>query len=603
MKKCFYSAAILINLSVMMVFPAACSSSGSQTALEANPTATSVIPADSFSDGGCRVALLLRGTETDTPAIQAGVKEAAAQNDCQVNVYAAEQQAEKMAAQINEAGQENFLGMIIMPIDNADVQTVIQQTGKAGVPVVVIGGNEVAAVQTNRVVPDFMDGARQAAGFVCGAIHEHGNVVQLVDPRIDGADGQVSKAFSEGIKTTCPEAKLTTIPLEGVDEAAAKQAMLKSLSTERDISAIFAFTESAMNGALQANQEAGILGVITAEFGEEPVSADAAQVRAVDAVLCASGNEIGRTAFQAVLSASKDSAVESQITIPMQTQVTDISFQLPPDPTTKRITIGVLLPDGSAPFYQQVYAGLLTPARSLDNVTLKVRSGNNDPKRMTQELDWMVKSGVDAILISPVEDADLLLALDRVARSGTPLVTLGLQLGMESIVSQISFDEYAMGYSSGEYLCTSMGGQGKVADIHDSANLEKEKVRSQGLQDYMQGNCPGIKITTQAFSSSAACGELQEFLSKNAMDGVFAHSDELGLCAADVSKTKYVISIGAGDKALQSIRDGKLSATLGHYPYEMGLIAMETTLEHLYGKQVEPSKPFPVNLITKDTLK
>jgi ribose transport system substrate-binding protein len=63
-----------------------------------------------------------------------------------------------------------------------------------------------------------------------------------------------------------------------------------------------------------------------------------------------------------------------------------------------------------------------------------------------------------------------------------------------------------------------------------------------------------------------------------------------------------VVGVGDSEEALQSIKDGKLSATVGQYPYEMGLIAMETTIEYLYGKQVEPNKPFPVNLITKENL-
>ena len=225
---------------------------------------------------------------------------------------------------------------------------------------------------------------------------------------------------------------------------------------------------------------------------------------------------------------------------------------------------------------------------------------------MIQELDWMVKAKVDAILLSPVDDPALLVAIDKVARSGMPLVTLGMRLGIDKIISQISFDEYAAGYSAGGYLCAALGGQGTIADVYDSANLEKEKVRSRGLQDYQKVNCPKVKIVTQALpvGKEPACKGLQKFISEaGPFAGLFAHSDELGLCAADVSKGKFVVGIGASAEAIQSIKAEKLSATIGQYPSEMGQIAMETTIEYLYGKPVEQNKPFPVNLITKDSLK
>jgi ribose transport system substrate-binding protein len=612
MRKHFCFPAVLISLVVTVAVLAACSGPvnrpepPTQTAPGNKPVETSTFVAASPATGDCSLALLLPGQATDYSSLQAGVKEAADQNGCQLDVYAAEYHPEKMVAKINEADQKNVWGMIIKPIDNADVETAIQQTSQLGLPVIVIGADGLPAIQTNRVVPDFIDGARKAAGFVCRAIHEHGNIVQLVDSQIDGADGQVSKAFSDGIQTTCPEAKLTTVPVQGSEEDTAKKAMLQVLSANPDISAVFAYTESAMNGAVNANQEAGIMGVVTSEFGQEPETAAADPTRVVDAVLRASGSETGKAAVRAALAQANGAAAVPQIAVTMQISVSDIAFQLPPDPTARRITIGVILPDGADPFYQQVYRGMLAPARSLDNVTLKIRSGNNDPQRMIQELDWMVNAKVDAILLSPVEDPALLSAIDRVARSGTPLVTLGLELGMDKIISQISFDEYAVGYRAGEYLCAALGGKGTLADVYDSANPEKEAVRSRGLQDYQQENCPEVKIITQALpaGSEPACQGLQKFLSEaGPVAGIFAHSDKLGLCAAEASSTAFVIGIGASTEAIQSIKDGILSATLGQYPYEMGQIAMETTIEYLYGKPVEPNKPFPVNLITRDSLK
>jgi len=604
MRKYSYFPVVLIILVVTMVVLAACSGVVNRQE-QSTRTAPGNIPASPVA-GECRLALLLPGLSTDDSSLQAGVLEAASQNECQLDVYAARDAPGIMVAQIEEAVQTEVGGVIIKPIDQADVQAAILQISQPGLPVIVIGAQGLPAIHTNRVVPDLIDGARQAAGFACAAIHEQGNIVQLADSQMDSADSLVSKAFSDGIKGTCPEVKLTTITLQDSEEGTAKRAMLQVLSANPDISAVFAFTAGAMDGAVSANQEAGILGVITMEFGQEPGTAGADRTSTVDAVLRSPGGETGRAAVRVALAQANGAAAEPKISVPMQISVTDISFQLPPDPAARRITIGVLLPDGADPFYQQVYRGLLTPARALDNVTLKVRSGNNDPQKMSRDLDWMVNAGVDAILISPIEDPDLLTAIDEIVRSGTPLVTVGLKLENDRIISQVSFDEYAVGYRAGEYLCAALDGIGTLADVYDLGNPEQEAARSRGLQDYQQENCPEVKIISQAFpaGSQPACQGLLRFVSDaGPFTGMFAHSGELWSCAVDSSNTRFVVGIGTSPETIQSIQAGKLSATLGQYPYEMGLIAMETTLEYLYGKSVEPNKPFPVDLITRDSLK
>ena len=231
MRKYFY----ILGLVATMMALTACSGgvNKSQTPVQTvpanKPVETSTAMAPAAVTGACRLALLLPGLVTGNSSLQTGVKEAATQAGCQVDIYAAENQPENMAAQINAAGQKKIRGMIIKPIDHTDVETAVQQSSKLGIPVIVIGADGLPGIQTNRVVPDFVDGARKAAGFVCGAIHEHGNIVQLADSQIDGADGRVSKAFSASIQSACPEAKLTTVRVQGSGEDAA---LVKTVSRQ-----------------------------------------------------------------------------------------------------------------------------------------------------------------------------------------------------------------------------------------------------------------------------------------------------------------------------------------------------------------------------------
>ena len=611
MRKRFYIPVVLIGLFfILVVFatssgPLSSPASPAQTPSGTGPVGTGPVGTASSAGGTCRLALLLPGQAADAAGLQAGVKAAADSYACQLDVSAAAGSSESMLAQLHQAVQKQVTGILIEPIDQPDVQASIQQTGQAGLPVIVIGPTALPALQATRVLPDFIAGAKLAASFICRAVQEQGVIVQLVDSRIDGPDGRVSKTFSDGIQATCPAARLISVPLQSSGADPAKAAMLQVLSANPDISAVFAYTDTEMDGVFNADQQAGMLGVVTSEFGQESGPAASDPTRIVDAVLRSPAGEIGKAAVQAALAQAGGASSSSQINVPMQISFSDVAFQLPPDPTARPLTVGVILPDGADPLYQQMYGGLLVPARALDSVILKIRSGNNDPHKMIQELDWLVNAKVNAILISPVQDPDLISAIERVVRSGTPVVTLGLHLGLTDLISQVSFDEYDAGYSAGEYLCSASAGKGTLADVYDNANPDVEALRSRGLQEYQQKNCPAVKIVSRALPSGSgpACQGLQEFISEaGPFTGVFAHSDELGLCAVASSKAGFVVGIGDTPAAIQSIQAGKLSATVGQYPQEMGQIAMETTLEYLYGKPVQPDKPFPVKLITRESL-
>ncbi|MNW66196.1 D-ribose-binding periplasmic protein precursor [compost metagenome] len=90
------------------------------------------------------------------------------------------------------------------------------------------------------------------------------------------------------------------------------------------------------------------------------------------------------------------------------------------------------------------------------------------------------------------------------------------------------------------------------------------------------------------------------------VQAVFAHNDEMALGAIEAiqssGKDIPVIGFDGNDDAIKSIKDGKLTATVAQQPVLIGQLALQAALDVLSGKQVEPSIPAELKLVTKENV-
>lgn len=598
----------VISTATAMAAPSAVSTFGPsepvQPALQLTPTQVTA--------GSCLVSVILAGEKEQSSGLQSGLTEAAESKACRVEINAIGSDADAMAAQIAAAVQKSADGIILIPLSGAvssAVEGAVQQALDAGIPVISIGVEAVLQDQTSQVIPDAAGGAQKAASFLCQALHERGRVLELTEPGTDRGQ-QISAAFEQQFRAVCPEAELVSISLKDTASETARQAVSAELAGNSDVAGVFSPAGSGLTGAMQAFDEQGVLGVVSAYIKGDTLSPSADLPEHADGVVQTPANDLGKAAMDALLNSIQGKKTRVRVEVPMDVRTSEAGFSLPPDFNARRVTIGVVLPEVTSDFYEQMYTGLLTTGRSLDNVSLKIRSAGGDPQKFIQILDGMIAAKVDAILVAPTQDETVIQAVAAAGQQGVPIITVGYPIPDGKLVSQIRFDDYGLGYRAGEYLCSAMGSQGTLADLYSPADKAAEQERTAGLQAYIQDKCAGIKIVTQKLApdETKACADAADLVAgATPFTGVFAHSDALALCTVSAleanSKSAVVVGNGETAEAIESIRAGKLNATIGQYPSEMGTIAMETVIEYLYDKPIEADKPFPVNVITKETLK
>ena len=91
----------------------------------------------------------------------------------------------------------------------------------------------------------------------------------------------------------------------------------------------------------------------------------------------------------------------------------------------------------------------------------------------------------------------------------------------------------------------------------------------------------------------------------SAIQGVFAHNDEMALGAVEAVGNKKILVVGfdATDDAVAAVKAGKMAATVAQKPNLMGGDSSETAIQILQGETVEKTIPVEVELITKESVK
>ena len=113
-----------------------------------------------------------------------------------------------------------------------------------------------------------------------------------------------------------------------------------------------------------------------------------------------------------------------------------------------------------------------------------------------------------------------------------------------------------------------------------------------------------VSKQTANFNRSEGMSVMENMLQANpAIQGVFAHNDEMALGAVEAIGNKKILVVGfdATDDAVAAVKVGKMAATVAQKPNLMGETAVETAIQILQGETVEKTIPVEVELITKDT--
>jgi len=263
--------------------------------------------------------------------------------------------------------------------------------------------------------------------------------------------------------------------------------------------------------------------------------------------------------------------------------------------------------------------GMIKMADGMDGVDVQVEDAQNDVARQLDQINNFIASGVDAIIVNPV-DTSATQAMTNAARdAGVPLVYVNREpTNVDTLPNNQAFvasNEIESGTLETFEICKILRGMGKAGGarayvIMGELSNQAAVQRTKDIEDVLAMDmCKFIKIIDKQTSNwrrDTAQDLMTNWLSKGELfDAVIANNDESAIGAIQAMKAagldmkKIVVGgVDATQDALAAMEAGDLDVTVFQDAAGQGAGAVDAALKLARGQDVDQKVYIPFLLVT-----
>jgi inositol transport system substrate-binding protein len=285
--------------------------------------------------------------------------------------------------------------------------------------------------------------------------------------------------------------------------------------------------------------------------------------------------------------------------------------------------IGVSMAKFDDNFLTVLRNGMIEKAKGMDGVELQVEDAGNDVAKQLDQIKNFAASGVQAIIVNPVDTSATQAMTDAAAAAKIPLVYVNRQpINVDTLPDTQAFvasNEQDSGTLETKEICAQLKAAGKTeANIYvmeGELSNQAAVQRTKDIHEVMAGPDCGVKLTildeqTANWSRDEAANLMTNWISKGAkFDAVIANNDEMALGiinalkAAKIDKSTVLVGgVDATQDALASVAAGELNVTVFQNAAGQGAGALEAALKLAKGEKVDKKVYIPFELVTKANL-
>ncbi len=287
--------------------------------------------------------------------------------------------------------------------------------------------------------------------------------------------------------------------------------------------------------------------------------------------------------------------------------------------TANAAKIGVSMALFDDNFLTVLRNGMIEQAKGMEGVELQVEDAGNDVAKQLDQIKNFAASGVDAIIVNPVDTSATQAMSDAAAAAGIPLVYVNRQpINIDTLPDNQAFvasNEVDSGTLETKEVCRLLKEAGKTeANIYvmqGELSNQAAVQRTADIHDVMAGPDCGVKLTivdeqTANWSRDQAQSLMTNWISAGkAYDAVIANNDEMAIGALQAMKaagvdmkTMIVGGVDATQDALASMQAGDLDATVFQDAAGQGAGALDAAIKLAKGEAVEQKVWIPFQLVT-----
>ncbi|MEC0091131.1 ribose ABC transporter substrate-binding protein RbsB [Paenibacillus macquariensis] len=268
------------------------------------------------------------------------------------------------------------------------------------------------------------------------------------------------------------------------------------------------------------------------------------------------------------------------------------------------IKIGLSISTLNNPFFVSLKDGVVAEAKK-QGMEVIVIDAQNDSAKQSNDVEDLMQQGVNALLINPTDSSAISTAVQTANSLGIPVIALDRSADKGKVEALVASDNVKGGTLAAEYIVEQLGKDAKVIELEGVPGASATRERGKGFHEIADAQLKVIAKQSADFDRTKGLTVMENLLQGNpGVQAVFAHNDEMALGAIEAiqssGKRIAVIGFDGNIDALNSIKAGKLTATVAQQPELIGQLSVQAAKDVLQGKTVEKSIPAPLKLVVKE---
>ena len=247
-----------------------------------------------------------------------------------------------------------------------------------------------------------------------------------------------------------------------------------------------------------------------------------------------------------------------------------------------------------------------------DNVELRFAAAYDSDERQIQQIDSLVGTGIDLLIVAPNQVSTISPAIDRAYDKGIPVIVFERKTNTKKYTAYMGADNYEMGHLMGEYVATRLNERGKIIEVMGLKGSSPAIERHNGFREAIAEH-PGIQVvaTLQGdWTEPTAYKTVKQWLDKNKnagkIDLVFGMNDRTAMGARKAfEEAGGVLPLFCGidglpgeNGGIRLVQDSLLDASY-IYPTH-GDQLLQLAVDILEGKPYEKETKLMSALVTQD---
>jgi inositol transport system substrate-binding protein len=286
-------------------------------------------------------------------------------------------------------------------------------------------------------------------------------------------------------------------------------------------------------------------------------------------------------------------------------------------------TLGVSMALFDDNFLTVLRNGMVEYAESLDDVDIQVEDAQDDVGKQLDQINNFIASGVDAIIVNPVDTSATQAMTNAAESAGVPLVFVNREpVNVDSLPDTQAFvasDERESGTLETIEVCDILAAAGKdpanVYVMMGQLSNQAAQQRTADIHDVIEAGKCAVEINiideqTANWSRDEAQDLMTNWLSTGEpFDAVISNNDEMAIGAIQAMKASgismedvVVGGIDATQDALLAMAGGDLDVTVFQDAAGQGVGAVDAALALARGEAVDQKVYVPFQLVTPENM-